>query len=89
MSRDGERWNSDDEGGATAERAPSGVRSRVARRYGGARPAAAPTIHDAATTAVESKGAGRSVDPTVSATVGAHLGSDFSAVRVHDDALSQ
>jgi hypothetical protein len=48
-----------------------------------------PTIHDAATAAVERKGSGVSVDPGVAARVGAHLGEDFSGVRVHRDPLAQ
>lgn len=47
--------------------------------------ASAPTIDDAATTAVEHKGAGGPVDTSVAARVGGHLGADFSGVRVHDD----
>jgi hypothetical protein len=48
-----------------------------------------PTIHDAATAAVDGKGGGRPVDGAVAAQVGAHLGADFGAVRVHDDPLAQ
>lgn len=50
---------------------------------------APPDMHDAATAAVESKGSGSPVDGQVAAKVGAHLGADFSGVRVHSDPLSQ
>ena len=81
----------------TAPAAAAGKHSRVASRY----PALAqalgdrgggggePTIHDAATAAVEHKGGGAGVDPGVAARVGAHLGADFSDVRVHGDPLSR
>jgi hypothetical protein len=77
--------------------APPGKQSLVASRY----PALAsaltqrprgdgePTIHDAATAAVEGKGSGASLDGSVAERVGSHLGADFSAVRVHGDPLSQ
>ena len=48
-----------------------------------------PTIHDAATVAVEHKGGGAALDAGVSGRVGAHLGADFSGVRVHQDPLAQ
>jgi hypothetical protein len=71
-----------------------GRRTQVASRYpalaarlGDA--ADAPTIHDAATAAVEHKGGGAAVDPGVAARVGSYLGADFAGVRVHDDPLSQ
>src|SRR5215475_10171101 len=48
-----------------------------------------PTIHDAATVAVEHKGSGAALDAGVRDRVGAHLGADFSGVRVHQDPLSQ
>jgi Domain of unknown function (DUF4157) len=70
---------------------PAPVAGRVTRsalRYGGGHGAAgdeAPTIHDVATRAVEQKDAGRTLDDRVAGTVGAHLGRDFSSVRVHDD----
>ncbi|HTE49438.1 MAG TPA: DUF4157 domain-containing protein, partial [Kofleriaceae bacterium] len=47
--------------------------------------AAAPTVEDVATAAVETRSAGRPVDPSVRERVESHLGSDFSNVRVHDD----
>ena len=73
-----------------------GKRSLVASRY----PALAqalgdrgqdsePTIHDAATAAVEHKSGGATVDTGVAARVGAHLGADFTGVRVHSDPLAQ
>ncbi|MEZ4401335.1 MAG: DUF4157 domain-containing protein [Kofleriaceae bacterium] len=49
---------------------------------------AGPSIHDAATAAVEHKGSGGALDEGVAAKVGAHLGADFSGVRVHQDALA-
>ena len=75
--------------------APAGKRSLVASRYpalakamgdGGGR---GPTIHDAATAAVEHKDGGAPVDADVAGRVGAHLGADFSNVRVHSDPLAQ
>jgi hypothetical protein len=59
---------------------------RMARRDGGG---AEPSIHDAATIAVENKDAGSVVDSGVALRVGAHLGVDFSGVRVHQDGLAQ
>ena len=66
----------------------------VARRYGAelarAMPATgAPTIHDAATAAVERKDGGRPIDAAVRGPVEAHLGADLSDARVHDDAIAQ
>jgi hypothetical protein len=49
---------------------------------------AAPTMQDAATAAVEAKGAGTPVDASVATKVGAHLGADFSGVRVHHDRVA-
>lgn len=49
----------------------------------------APTLHDAATAAVEHKDGGAPVDSGVAGRVGAHLGVDFSGVRVHSDPLAQ
>jgi len=49
----------------------------------------APTIHDAATVAVEHKDGGAPVEDAVASRVGAHLGADFSSVRVHSDPLAQ
>jgi hypothetical protein len=80
--------------GASAA-AAAGKRSLVASRYPalaqalGDRGDAAPSIHDAATAAVEGKDGGRAVDGEVAARVGAHLGADFTGVRVHDDPLTQ
>jgi Domain of unknown function (DUF4157) len=80
------------------EGAPNGVRSQVARRLGARLGPAIqakdgtnqpPTIHDAATVAVEQRGAGATVDAGVAERVGSHLGADLSGVRVHDDPLSQ
>jgi hypothetical protein len=48
-----------------------------------------PTIHDAATAAIEHKSSGTSVDPDVASRVGGHLGADFAGVRVHGDPLAQ
>ena len=80
----------------TAPRPTAGRGERLAARYGAALAQAlpergdrAPTIHDAATAAVDHRSAGRAVDGDVAAQVGAHLGADLSAVQVHDDALSQ
>src|SRR5215471_11033215 len=58
-------------------------------RARGAGDDAAPTASDAATAAVEGKGAGASLDPAVAARVGGHLGTEFSGVRVHTDPLAQ
>lgn len=49
----------------------------------------APTIHDAANAAVESKDSGAPVESAVAGRVGAHLGVDFGAVRVHGDPLAR
>jgi hypothetical protein len=55
-----------------------------------ARQATRPTsVEDIATLAVESRGAGAAIDGGVAARVGAHLGQDFSGVRVHGDPLSR
>jgi hypothetical protein len=51
--------------------------------------AAAPTMHDAATAAVDGKGGGAPVDTNVATKVGAHLGVDFSGVRVHHDSMAK
>ena len=73
----------------------AGKRSRVAARYPalaqalGGKGGDSPSIHDAATAAVEHKGGGAPVDGGVAARVGGHLGADFSSVRVHSDPLSQ
>lgn len=48
-----------------------------------------PTVHDAATAAVEGKNGGSPVDAGVAGQVEAHLGADFSNVRVHQDPLAQ
>src|SRR5262245_33474373 len=78
-------------------------KSRVASRYAGTALGRAmrkgaggaagahdpPTIHDAATAAVEHKDAGRPVADAVRAPVEAQLGTDLSAARVHDDDLAQ
>ena len=73
-----------------------GKRTLVASRYpalgkvmrdGG--DAGGPTIHDAATAAVEHKDGGAPVDSAVAERVGAHLGADFSGVRVHGDPLAR
>jgi len=77
--------------------ASAGKHSRVASRYPALASALSrrsqgdgePTIHDAATAAVEGKGSGASLDGNVAERVGGHLGADFSAVRVHGDPLSQ
>jgi hypothetical protein len=49
---------------------------------------ATPTMQDAATAAVEAKGAGVPVDTSIATKVGAHLGADFSGVRVHHDSVA-
>ncbi len=91
--RDRRAGGASDGGGETPTGAP-GKRTLGANRY----PALAramddggttPTIHDAATAAVEGKDGGASVDAGVAAQVGAHLGADFSTVRVHQDPLAQ
>ncbi|HSR95922.1 MAG TPA: DUF4157 domain-containing protein, partial [Kofleriaceae bacterium] len=46
-------------------------------------------MNDAATAAVEHKGSGSAIDPGVAARTGAHLGVDFSGVKVHADPLSR
>ncbi|MEZ4401328.1 MAG: DUF4157 domain-containing protein [Kofleriaceae bacterium] len=74
----------------------AGKRTRVEAAYptlaramrGTGEEGAGPSIHDAATAAVEHKGSGGAVDAGVAAKVGAHLGADFSGVRVHQDALA-
>lgn len=60
-----------------------------AMRARGANGDAVPTASDAATAAVEGKGAGAPLDPGMAARVGGHLGTDFSGVRVHSDPLAQ
>lgn len=73
----------------------AGRRSRVASEYPhlaralGPNPPSAPSIDDVATAAVERKGGGAPVDAGVASTVGAHLGHDFSAVRVHGNPLAR
>ncbi len=78
--------------------APGGVRSRVAARYGGSLGTSlaqrtgdsdAPTIHDPATVAVEQKDGGVPVDAGVASQVGAHLGANFSDVRVHGEPMAR
>src|SRR5262245_13314703 len=49
----------------------------------------APTIHDVATAAVETKGAGEPVDPGVRSRTEARTGADLSGARVHRDADAQ
>ena len=78
---------------------PNGMRSRVVQRYGtlahaiqhkqGDDAGLTPTIHDAATAAVENRGSGTAVDAGVAQRVGDYLGADLSGVRVHSDPLSQ
>src|SRR5438105_618342 len=82
------------EGPDAGEARPVAKRSLVARRYPSAARAVGPkdeepTIHDAATAAVEHKDGGAPVDAGVAARVGAHLGADFADVRVHQDPLAQ
>jgi hypothetical protein len=74
----------------------AGKRTLIASRYpalaqalGDRGAGGEPTIHDAATVAVEHKGGGAAVDPGVAERVGAHLGADFSGVRIHSDPLTQ
>jgi hypothetical protein len=94
MERDRSSIQRATDGEAAAPGAP-GRRTRVEATYptlarkleGDA--SAAPTIDDAATAAVAHKDAGASVDDGVAARVGAHLGADFSGVRVHSDPLAQ
>ncbi len=92
------RQRAGDEAGGGETKIAVGKRSLAADRYpalGAAmaqragRGGAAPSIHDAATIAVEHKGSGGPVDGDVAARVGAHLGADFSATRVHEDPLAQ
>jgi outer membrane protein OmpA-like peptidoglycan-associated protein len=49
----------------------------------------APTIHDVATAAVETKGAGEPVDSSVRSRTEASVGADLSSARVHRDADAQ
>jgi len=95
MSHEREARRDERDEAETAGVAP-GRRSLVASRYpalaqalGDRREGGEPTIHDAATAAVENKGSGSAVDSGVAAQVGAHLGTDFSNVRVHSDPLAQ
>jgi hypothetical protein len=44
---------------------------------------------DAAQLAVDGKGAGQSVEPSIAGAVGAHTGTNLADVRVHKDPLSQ
>lgn len=71
--------------GLVEERYPA-LGAAMARRAGGEQ---TPSIHDAATVAVEGKDTGAPVDGEVAAKVGAHLGADFSSTRVHQDPLAQ
>lgn len=95
VPRRAERNQGDDGPGDGA----AGKRTRTAARYAsplvqaaqdhlGARADRA-TIDDVATIAVERKDAGRAIDGGVAGQVGAHLGHDFSNVRVHDDPLAR
>ncbi len=75
---------------------PGGKSSRVAAAYPALAKALAgtagertPSIHDAATAAVEHKDGGAPVEAGVATRVGAHLGADLSGVRVHTDPLAQ
>jgi hypothetical protein len=93
MERDRSSIQRATDGEAAAPGAP-GRRSRVeasyptlARKLGPT--AGEPSIHDAATVAIEHKDGGGPVDAGVAAQVGAHLGTDFSQVRVHSDPLAQ
>jgi Domain of unknown function (DUF4157) len=93
--RQGEREGHEVEQG-TASRSV-GARTLIAQRYSALAKAlpqhdgddAMPSVHDAATAAVDHKDPGRPVDGTVATAVGAHLSVDFGGVRVHDDALAQ
>ena len=48
-----------------------------------------PTIHDVATAAVDGRGAGHPVNPSVRSKAEAHLGAHLGDVRVHTDELAQ
>ncbi len=95
--RRGQRTDSGSDFSSTSEATAPGSTSAVVRRYPALARALAqtgersegPTIHDAATAAVEHKDAGQAVDAGVAGAVGAHLGADFSGVRVHHDPLAQ
>jgi Domain of unknown function (DUF4157) len=95
----GRRRGGGDGEGEDSAGVPNGTQSPTARRY--ATPLgraiqrkqgdgdAAPTIHDAATAAVDHKGSGAAVDAGVADKVGSYLGADLSGVRVHGDPLSR
>ncbi len=95
------RRRGDGDGGDDGGELATGRATRVAARYGsgalsgamqktaGDGVAAAPTIDDVATAAVDGKDGGRAIDAGVTDRVGAHLGHDFSSVRVHDDPLAR
>jgi hypothetical protein len=94
MGHERERARREVDGEPTTAAAAAGRRSRVeasyptlARKLGPT--AGEPSIDDVATAAVERKGGGAPVDAGVASTVGAHLGHDFSAVRVHGDPLAR
>jgi|JI10StandDraft_1071094.scaffolds.fasta_scaffold35641_3 hypothetical protein len=94
MGHERERARREVNGEPTTAAAAAGRRSRVeasyptlARKLGPT--AGEPSIHDAATVAIEHKDGGGPVDAGVAAQVGAHLGTDFSQVRVHSDPLAQ
>jgi hypothetical protein len=95
MSHDREPGGAGSEGAADAPQPrPAGKATRVATAYptlARAMPAGAaePSIHDAATAAVEGKDGGSPVDPDIAARVGGHLGADLSTVRVHADPLAR
>jgi hypothetical protein len=76
------------------ERAPGGTGfvgfAEVQRALAELRSPRSPlTPEDAAATAIDRKGAGRTVDPALAARVGGQVGVDVSDARVHDDPLSQ
>ena len=67
-----------------APRANRSPAPNLVQAKGGAKP----SVDDVATRAVEHKGSGAPLDGGVRATMEAHLGADFSAVRVHTDELA-
>lgn len=94
MDREATRDGRTSEHAGGGEVAAGGKRTRVEAAYPtlarALRPAAegAPTIHDAATAAVDHKGSGAAVEPGIAAQVGGYLGADLGGVRVHSDPMA-
>ena len=83
----------DGDGGDPVGAAPVGRRTLVGAAYPALARALpgdgdAPTIHDAATAAVEHRGAGQPVDAGLAAQVSAQVGADVASARVHTDPLA-